>query len=306
MRTLTKLWFFLPLLHLAGSALADDNDIQDYFSRSFEAGCVQSLLKKAVGDYSKMTGIGSESIPADVRAGLEAATRPLQAACKCFARKASAKVQSESDKRMEITVDLSSLSTAAECAPEPATASAVQRDFMRLVEASPPPVSSIKAKRTPFTLELKLNKARPSVFAAYTRPPDGLTKLVFLAPFTGTACDPQNVCIDKSPLEIVMANDLLVSHSRTLGKEGSRNLQKVIDQYGGGARVITSGSNFSNFATTVKGATYAIRSIDGVPVEKTTAKKVWLVFFASQVPSDPRAVDFSPAIASVFEVEFVD
>jgi hypothetical protein len=91
----------------------------------------------------------------------------------------SVKVQSESDKNKEIAIDLSGLSTRAECAPDPATNSVVRRDFMRLVEASPPPVRSIKTKRKPFTLEIGLHNANTSVFAAYTRPPDGLTKFVF-------------------------------------------------------------------------------------------------------------------------------
>jgi hypothetical protein len=305
MLTLTKQRLILPLLWLAGTALADDNDLQDFFSRTLEAGCVQGLVQRAVADYSTMTGIGSESIPADVRTGLEAATRPLHAMCSCFA-KASVKVQSESDQKKDIAIDLSGLSARAECAPDPATNSVVRRNFMRLVEASPPPVRSIKTKRKPFTLELGLHNANPSVFAAYTRPPDGLTKFVFLAPGTGIACDLQNLCVDKSPLEIVKASELLVSNSRSTGKGGSRSLQQVIDQFGGSSRVITSGSNFSNFATTVRSSAYAVSFIDGVPVEKTTAKKVWLVFFASQIPTNPRAIDFSPATVSVYEVEFVD
>lgn len=306
MRNLSKPLFFILLFQLAGSAVADSNDIHESFGRSFEASCIQSIVKRAVGDYSKMTGIASESIPADVRTQLEEVTRPLHTACNCLARKASAKLQSESDKKIEIAIDLSGLSTATDCAPDSATSSTVQRSLMRLVEASPAPVSSLKTKRTPFTVELTLNKSRPSIFAAYTRPPKSLTKLVFLAPGTGTACAPQNVCVDKSPLEIVRATELSVSHGRILGNEGSENLQKVIEQFGGDARVITSGSNFSNFATTPKGASYAIRSIDGVPIEKTKAKKVWLVIFASQVPTDPRVIEFPPAIVSVFEVEFLD
>ncbi len=128
----------------------------------------------------------------------------------------------------------------------------------------------------------------------------------FLAPGTGIACDLQNLCVDKSSLEIVKASELLVSNNRSTGKGGSRSLQKVIDQFGGSSRGITSGSNFSNFATTVRSAAYAVSFIDGVPVEETTAKKVWLVFFPSQVPTNPRAIDFSPATVSVYEVEFVD
>lgn len=305
MRNLTKLLCFLPLLHLAGFAVADGKDIANSFGPSFEGGCVQGLVKKAVADYSKMTGIASENIPADVRAQLEEATRPLHTVCNCLARKASAKLQSESESKIEIAVDLSGLSTAAECAPAPNTSSAVQRSFMRLVETSPAPVSSLKTKRTPFTVELTLNNSRPSVFAAYTRPPESLTKLVYLAPGTGIACEPQNICVDQSPLEIIKANELLASHGRFLGKEGSRNLQRLIEQFGE-ARVITSGSSFSNFAINPKGATYAINSIDGIPIEKSTAKRIWLVIFASKVPADPRAIDFSPAIASVYEVEFVD
>ena len=102
------------------------------------------------------------------------------------------------------------------------------------------------------------------------------------------------------------ANELLTSHERILGQEGSRNLQKVTSSFGGDSRIIISGSNFSNFATTPKGASYAIRSIDGIPLEKTTVKNVWLVIFASQVPVDPRAIELYPAIVSVYEVEFLD
>lgn len=306
MRALTKLLYLLPLLYVTGSAAAEGNDMQDSFSHSFEASCVDSLVKKAIGDYSQMTRIAMESIPLNVRNSLEEITRPLHVTCKCVARKASVKVESKTQEKMEIAVDLKDLAIAKECAPERTTLMAVQRGFMKLIELSPPPVSFRKTKRVPFTVELTLNKARPSVFAAYTQPPDDLTKLVFLAPGTGAACESQNICVDKSPLEIVKANELLISHGRTLGEEGSRNLQRIIEEFGGDARVITSGSNFSNFSPTHVGVTYSIRSIDGVPVEKTTAKKIWLVFFASQVPVDSGAIDFSAAIVSVVEVEFAD
>lgn len=307
MRNLTQLLCFLPLLHLHGLAVADGNGLLDSFGPSIEGGCVQGFVKKAVADYSKMTGIAPENIPANVRAQLEETTRPLHTVCNCLARKISARVQSESDKKIEIAVDLGGLSSAAECAPAPNTLGAVQRSFMRLVGASPPPVSSLKTERAPFTVELTLNNShsRPSVFAAYTRPPESLTRLVFLAPGTGIACKSQNICVDQSPLEIVEASELLASQGRFLGKEGSQNLQRLIEQFGD-ARVITSGSNFANFAINPQGATYAVRYIDGIPIEKTTVGRVWLVVFASKMPTDPRAPDFSPAIASVYEVEFVD
>lgn len=305
-RNLTKLAIFLPLLHLSGAAIADDKDMHESFRASVETGCTKELLKRAIADYSKMTGIDSENVPAGVQAKLEEVVRPLYATCNCVARKASMKVESISESKKEIAVDFSGFSDAAECAAELAMSSAVQRNFMRLIEASPPAVSSLKIKRTPFTVELMLNNARPSVFATYTRPPESLTKLVFLAPFTGTACTPRDVCIDKAPLEIAKAIELLGSHGRILGKEGSRNLQKVIEQFGEDTQIVTSGSNFTNFVSTQQkgGVSYAIQSIDGVPIEKTTETKVWLVIFASQVPTEPRAIDFSPAIVSVVEVEF--
>jgi hypothetical protein len=305
MRTFATLFFLFSLFQICGAAAAEGSDVSSSSSRSFEAGCVQSIVKKSVADYSKVTGIATESIPADVRVELEVAVRPLHAACECLARKATAKVQPESENSMEIALDLSGLSNSAECAPAQTALIAVQRSFMQLVGESPPPVRYLKTKRIPFAVEVALNKARPSVFAAYT-PPPGLTQSVFLAPGTGAACEAQDVCVDGSPLEIVKAAELLGSHGRMLGKEGSRNLQRVIDQFGGDARVITSGSNFSNFAATPRGATYAVRSIDGISIEKTTAKKVWLVFIASQVPVDPRAIDFAAATVSVVEVEFED
>jgi len=308
MHTLTKLAIFLPLVQLSGFAVADGKDMQESFRSSVETGCIQGLVKKAIADYSKITGIGSENVSAGAQAKLEEVVRPLYASCNCLARKASMKVQSESERKMEIAVDLSGFSNAAECAADPATSSAVQRSFMRLIEASPPATSFLKTKRTPFSVDLTLNKGRPSLFAAYTRPPENLTKLVFLAPGTGTACTPRDICIDKAPLEIAKAKELIGSHGRVLGKEGSRNLQKVIEQFGEDSRIVTSGSNFTNFVATQQkgGVSYVIQSIDGVPIEKTTEMKVWLVIFASQVPVDPRAIDFAPAIASVVEVEFAE
>lgn len=309
MRTLTKFVFLLPLLCLTAAAVADSGDgIQDSFRLSMESGCVDGLVKNAIADYGKMTGTSPENISGALRAKLGSVVQPLHATCTCLARKASAKVNSESEKDMEITVDLSGLSKAAECAAEPTIASAVQRNFMRLIEASPPATSTLKTKRIPFSVDITLNKGRPSLFAAHTRPPESLTKLVFLAPGTGMACEPRNLCTDKFPLEIKKANELLASHGHFLGKEGSQNLQKVMDQFGEDSRVITSGSNFANFVTSSAqgGVSYTIQSIDGVPIEKTTEKKVWLVFFASQVQTNPRAIDFLPAVASVVEVEFLD
>ena len=308
MRTVTKLSIFLPLAYLSGFAVAGDKDMQEPFRSSVETGCAKELIKRAIADYSKMTGIGSDNVSAGVQAKLEEVVRPLYASCNCLARKASMKVESKSERKMEIAVDLSGFSDAAECAAEPATSSAVQRNFMRLIEASPPAASSLKTKRTPFTVDLTLSKGRPSVFASYTRPPESLTRLVFLAPGTGIACTRRNICIDKAPLEIEKAKELLGSHGRVLGKEGSRNLQKVIEQFGEDSRIVTSGSNFTNFVTTQQkgGVSYVIQSIDGIPIERTTEMKVWLVIFASQVPVDPRALDFAPAIASVVEVEFAE
>ncbi|MFZ3017415.1 MAG: hypothetical protein WA056_03015 [Gallionella sp.] len=307
--TLTKLAFLISLLCLPGAAAAgSEANIPESFRLSMESGCMEKVLKNAITDYGKMTGTNPEDISTELHAKLESVVQPLYASCACLARKVSAKVESASEKKMGISLDLSGLSKAAECATEPVTSSAVQRNFMRLIEAAPPATSPLKTKRIPFSVDITLNKGRPSLFAAYTRPPETLTKLVFLAPGTGMACGPRNVCIDKSPLEINKANELLASHSRILGKEGSQNLQKVMVQFGEDARVITSGNNFTNFVagSTQGGFSYTIQSIDGVPIEKTTAKKLWLVFFASQVPADPRAIDFSPAVASVVEVEFLD
>lgn len=203
---------------------------------------------------------------------------------------------------------MSAFFNATECAAQPETLSAVQRNFIRLVEVSPPITSVFKTRRIPFFVDITLNKGRPSLFATYTQPPESLTKFVFLAPGTGSACAPQNLCVDKSPLEVKKANALLASHGNFLGKEGSQSLQNVIDQFGEDSRVITSGNNFTNFVSgsTNGGVSYPIQFIDGMPIEKTTEKKVWLIFFSSQVPADPRVTNFSPAVTSVVAVEFLD
>jgi hypothetical protein len=60
----------LPLFHICGAAAAEGSDVSSSSSRSFEADCVQCIVKTAFADYSKITGISKESIPAEHRLSL--------------------------------------------------------------------------------------------------------------------------------------------------------------------------------------------------------------------------------------------
>lgn len=279
---------------------------------SFISGCMKGFAGRAINDYGRMIGVTPDNISAEIKAKLAKSVEPLENSCACMARKISTKVESDTTttagRKIELKVDLSGFENSADCAPDPATSATVQRNFIRLVEASPPATSLLKTKRSQFSVEVSMTTARPSLFAAYTSPPENLTRLVFLAPGTGSACATQNLCVEKSPLEITTASKLLISHGRVLGKEGAQILNKVIDEFGEDTRIITSSSNFANFVPAQQkgGLVYPVQFIDGVPVEKTIEKKVWLVLFASQIPAYPRAMNFSPAIASVLEVEFLD
>ncbi len=305
MRTLPIFLFFLLLLHSSGSALANGNEIVDSLGPSIEAGCIAALNRKTLTDYSQLVGMASENISSEVRAQLEEAIRPFHAICHCMAGKASAKLDSESENKVEITLDISGILSAAECAPTPNDSRVVQQNLGRLVEALPVPVRFLKTNRASFTLEVTVTNASPSVFASYKRPPESLTRLVFLAPGTGLACTPQDLFVENSPLEIRNAKEVLVSAGSFYGKEGSRNLQKIVEQ-NGDARIINSGSCYTNFEPNVQGWRYAINTLNGIPIEKTAAKRIWLVVFASKDHADPWAFDFKPAIAELYEVEFVD
>jgi hypothetical protein len=110
------------------------------------------------------------------------------------------------------------------------------------------------------------------------------------------------ICIDKAPLEISKASDMRARHSWA-----SETLGRVIAQFGEGAQVITGPHNYTNFESsrTAGQAVYPVARIDGQPIEMTKAKRIWVVIF-HDMEVDPRAIDFVPAVASVFEIEFED
>lgn len=283
---------------------------QESSRSSMEEACNKELINCAVARYSRLTRISPENIPAEVKAELEDIMRPLLPACACLTQKIAAKMPAGAGNKTESNIDLDALLSSGECSSvDPATRIAARRRFSRIVGEAPSAISAMKVKRVPFTLTIAPNvKARQSLFASYTPPPERLTRLVFLAPGTGFACGEQELCIDNKPLEIKRPDEFLISHGRVLGKEGVDKLNKLTDKYGNGVRIVTSGSNFANFAYSQSDgrAFYSIKTIDGIPIEKTTAKKVWLVTFASQIPADPRALDFIGATTSVIEVEFMD
>lgn len=108
------------------------------------------------------------------------------------------------------------------------------------------------------------------------------------------------ICIDKAPLEISKPSDMRAGHSwarATLGR--------MIAQFGEAAQVITSPHNYTNFdsSRTAGEAAYPVARIDGLPIEMTKAKRIWLVIF-HDLEVDPRGNVFLPALASVIEIEF--
>lgn len=308
MRTLAKLALFL-LSSVSTYATADVGaSVEETFRVSIESGCTKAVLKQALTNYGKVTGTNPDSISPGLQEKLDKAIQPLYAQCKCAAQRSSAKVTSPSDKKIEVAIDLSALSNATECLAEPKTLALVQRNFTRVIEASPPATTVLRTKRRPFSLDLTLDKERPALFASYVQPPEVLTRLVFVTPGTGMASQPGDLYVDKGALEATRASTFLASYARSLGKEGTENLRGVIAQFGGDSIVISSSIDYANFVRAKEDGkvNYFIRTIGGVPIEKTTVKRLWLIVLKHLVSPDPRGIIFTPAGVVVVEVQFLD
>ena len=187
-----------------------------------------------------------------------------------------------------------------ECRPRAETALKVRLGLMGMLQTTPAPIVTMKTKRTTFFIDVAA-QMRPSIYASLDRPPATLARLVFLVSGTGSACYSRAICLDKTSLEISRGSDFRVKHSwasQTLGP---------VTQLGQDAQIITSPHNYTNFepSQTAGQAVYPVAFIDGVPIEMTKAKRIWLVIF-HDMESDSREFDFMPAMASVIEVEFED
>jgi|CXWL01.1.fsa_nt_gi hypothetical protein len=290
------------LIGISTIALADEEGLSERFSDSFESSCQKSLLEEAIREYSKASGVEINSISAEVRARVEKNAEPLLASCTCVRGKLRPKVTQESQARVGIELDMSGFMNAPECRPSFETVLKVRLGLMHMLKEISAPIQIMKTKRTAFSLEVA-TKMRPSLYASYQRPPAGLGRLVFLFQGTGLACRLRELCIDKGSIEISPVADFQAKHSWARAP-----LRRVIAQFGEDAQVITSGHNYTNFEhfRTADQFIYPIALIDGQPIELTRVRRLWLVIFNDLEEVDPRGNDFSPALASVFEVEFED
>jgi len=297
---------FLALMQVSFSAIAQDQAFRENLERSFDASCQASILRGQLEIYTKFIGITPKQISADLREKIQENTVPMFATCTCMRTKLAPEIIQKSSNETQVTVDISALSNESGCKPSAELVARVGQGLMRLFHAAPASWKILQIKRAAFSIDVPA-KGRPSLFASYDQPPAALSRLVFLAPGTGSACNPREICVDKTTLEISSASESLAKHARFLGPEGSANLKRVIGQFGDQAQVVTSSHNFSNFALsrTPDHLSYSVDLIDGLPVEKTKTKRIWLVMFNS-LKSDPRAVEFIPALASIVEVTFLD
>lgn len=283
-------------------AIADEAGLSERFSASFEASCQKSVLEEAIREYSTASGVGIERISAEVRERVEKNAAPMLASCACVRGKLRPKVTQESQTHVGIELDMSDFMNAPECRPSFETVLKVRLGLMRMLKEIAAPTQIMKTKRTAFSLEVA-TKMRPSLYASYQRPPGGLARLVFLFPATGLACRLRELCIDKASMEISPASDFQAKHAWARSP-----LRRVVAQFGEDAQVITSGHNYTNFEhfRTADQFVYPIALINGEPIERVKAKRIWLVMFNDMEEVDPRGNDFFPAVATVFQVEFED
>ncbi len=290
------------LIGISTIALADEEGLSERFSDSFESSCQKSLLEEAIREYSKASGVEINSNAAEVRARVEKNAEPLLASCTCVRGKLRPKVIQESQARVGIELDMSGFMNAPECRPSFETVLKVRLGLMHMLKEISAPIQIMKTKRTAFSLEVA-TKMRPSLYASYQRPPAGLARLVFLFPGAGLACGLRELCIDKASMEISLASGFQAKYAWARSP-----LRRVVAQFGEDAQVITSGHNYTNFDhfRTADQFVYRIALINGEPIERVKAKRIWLVMFNDMEEVDPRGNDFSPAVATVFQVEFED
>ena len=308
MRTLYLVLIFQLLLVATPVSAADA--IEDAtFKVSLIKGCEGGLLKSALLQYASFSGKKTDDILPETQEKIKNIIVPINGACSCMAEKASIKVERDGEKITKFSLDASAMATPNECAPEPTLAMRVQRDLWMLYATAPPPHKVLRIKRVPFVVDIAVIGGQPSLFASDLPLPETTPQVVLLAPGTGSACSPNDVCIAKRPLALIQAGTLLSKERHFLGEEGSQSLKQMMDVLGSDMPVVTSGHNFTNFTpspSTKDTFEYHIRFIDGVAIEKTQVKQLWLVVFAGTVPSDPRATTFSPSRVSVTKVEFQD
>lgn len=277
---------------------AMQDDIDRLFPSSFETECRKKMLEQTMRDYASVAGVESEQLPAVMQERIRTNAEPILEACTCMRGRFNPQVESASGTETKVTLDIASPALA-ECKPSGETVSKVRQGLMRMLRTMSAPTTTMKTKRAAFTLQTT-EHMQAALYASYHRPPATLARLVFLGPGTGSACGSRMICIDKAALEVSTASDLRAKHSWA-----RRALDPVVTQFGEDAQVITSGHNYTNFETSQNAGqvVYPVASIDGLPINRTTVKRIWLVLF-HDMEIGPARSDFVPALASVIEVEF--
>lgn len=299
----------LYLLQVTSLGTVYANDEVAALKESFITGCKTSMLKQAVIEYAAFGGKKAEDIRPETEGKIKDFIEPISGTCDCVAEKISIKIKREGEKDLQFSIDTSALTTPRECLPEPTVAMQVQRNLWKFHATSPPSQKLLQTKRAPFVIDTPVTNGQPSLFASISPPPETTPQVVLLPLGTGSACPPDNACLADAPLTLIPAETLLSEERRFLGEQGAQNLKQMMDTLGSDMPVVTSGRNYTNFAPspTAQGAfEYRIRYIDGVPIEQTRIKQLWLTVFVRAVPTDPRAAALLPARVAVMKIEFQD
>ena len=293
---------------LSPVGFAQDPAFRENFDRSFLASCEKSSEDRIARDYAALAGVPVGKLADNTRSRIHSIAAPVTAiSCLCLRDKVKTTFEDKSQTEAQVSVDMSALSQSTECKPSAEATASVGQQLQRLLLSAPPVFESLKSKRSPFTVSGS-TRGRLSVFASSQPPPANLPRLVFLAPGTGSACPPRDLCTEKDALEVNKAPIVLTKFARVLGQEGGAALKRVIGQFGEDAQIITSSHNFTNFqpSPTPGQFSYAIANIDGQPVERSKISRLWLVIFNSPSFANPRALEFTPAFTSVLEIELSD
>lgn len=274
---------------------------------SFLSECKGHKLHSALALYAYASRIGIDDISGEIRSKIEALAAPGYELCACMASNLSVEEAQGKEWNIRYTDAIAEMVKTNQCTKERAGAVYVERDIFHLAAKSQPVQKILKNARTPIVLDFAID-GKKSLYASYSPPPDELPRLVLVSPFSGSACSPNDLCVDKAPLGLVSAEEFFHTESSLLGEEGIKNLKRTLKELNVDTPVVTSGRNYTNFVPVKsKGIyEYRIESIDGVPIEKTRIKEIWIVVFTSGTPKDSRAINFLPALVSVVKIEFQD
>ncbi|OYY94570.1 MAG: hypothetical protein B7Y41_07020 [Hydrogenophilales bacterium 28-61-23] len=122
------------------------------------------------------------------------------------------------------------------------------------------------------------------------------------------ACPAGELCIDDGNLISVFPDELSEKQKKAGGMELARSLEQTTHKLGADFQIVFSGRNYTNFHfdKSSRQYVYEVVTIDGIPIEKSGFKKIWLIQFNEEPNINPRSSDLRMAATKIIELEFID